>query len=159
MNDGPLVYEVGPLTLAFTETPVSERFLEYVRKAVYGEVEAIIPNAAMIGAYHNLRRVYNFRRGDAANIVTNLTESKRIQWYSKISTSNLNEGLKHAHECSIEGWDGYFVDLTIDTGGTLLTIDTGIEELDRVASINPMDEEDYSRLNEYLKAEDLISED
>ena len=64
-NDGSVLFDVGVIALAHAGTPVSEPALEYVREAIHGDLNAIVPYAAVIGAHHILRGVYRIQIGRA----------------------------------------------------------------------------------------------
>ena len=66
MSDGPYLFDVGVTALAHARTPVSGTALEYVRRAIRGEITAIVPHASLVGAHHVLTGVYGFAGGDAA---------------------------------------------------------------------------------------------
>lgn len=158
MNEERYLFDVSGLALALTDTPVSERYLEYVRKSIAGEVTGIIPNSVLIGTYHILRGVYNFSKADAERVITNLTDANRIQWYERISITQAEEGLKCARRYSIDGWDGYYVEIARETGATVLTTDDDFEDVDGINAEILLDDEDFERLNEYMASEGLISD-
>ena len=58
MSGGPYLFDVSLIALAHAGTPVSEPALQYVRQAVEGQIDAVVPHAALIGAQHTLRNVY-----------------------------------------------------------------------------------------------------
>lgn len=157
MRDDPYLFEVGALALAFTDTPVSEYYLDYVRDAIQGEIEGIIPNSALIGTYHILRSVYNYSKEDAENVVSNITRSSRISWYGKIMLPQTKESLAVARRNSIDGWDGYYVEIARETGATILTIDDDFDDIPGVDSEILLDKDDFEALNNYLKEKGLVS--
>ena len=46
-RSGPYLFDVGVVALAHAETPVSESALSYVRDAITGEIDAIVPHSAL----------------------------------------------------------------------------------------------------------------
>lgn len=60
MSDGPYLFDVGVIALAHAGTPVSEFALSYLRDAIMGAIEGVIPYAALVGAHHVLSSYYGF---------------------------------------------------------------------------------------------------
>src|SRR6056297_2154712 len=58
MSDGPYLFDVGVIALAHSQAPVADAALSYVRQAVAGEINAVVPTTAVIGAHNVLTTHY-----------------------------------------------------------------------------------------------------
>ena len=57
MSEGPYLFDVGVIALAHTDAPVRDAALSYVRRAMAGEIEAVVPYPALVGAHTVLTAV------------------------------------------------------------------------------------------------------
>lgn len=55
---GPYLFDVGVIALAHTDTPVRDAALSYVRDAINGEIDAVVPYPALLGAHAVLTTYY-----------------------------------------------------------------------------------------------------
>jgi predicted nucleic acid-binding protein len=151
MSGGPYLFDVSLIALAHAGTPVSEPALRYVRQAVEGEIDVVVPHPALIGAQHILRRVYRFSNTEAARLMTQFRDARRIHWYEAIPEPLLRDGLTLAGTANINGWDGYYAAVARSEGSeTILTLDDDFERVDGVACEVVLDTNQFETLNEYI---------
>lgn len=151
MTAGPYLFDVSLIALGHAGTPVSEPALQYVRQAVEGKIDAIVPHPALIGSQHILRRVYRFSNTEAARLMTQFRDARRIHWYEDIPESRLRDGLTLAGTANINGWDGYYATVARNEGvETILTLDDDFERVEGVACEVVLDTEQFETLNEYI---------
>ena len=151
MSDGPYLFDVGVTALAHAGTPVSEPALSYVRQAITGDLEAIIPYTSVIGAQHVLSNVYGFSNTDSSRILQRFTEARRIHWYDDIGEQTVQKGLEIAANVNIEGWDGYYAHAARSEGAEkILTIDRDFERVDGIDVEIILTQSEFRSLNDYL---------
>ena len=81
----PYLFDVGVIALAHSRAPVRDTALSYVRDAIAGEIDAVVPYSALIGAHTVLTTFYGQSNTGATRILQNFMDAKRIHWCSKIS--------------------------------------------------------------------------
>lgn len=151
MSGGPYLFDVSLIALAHAKTPVSESALQYVRRAVTGKIDAVVPHSALIGAQHTLRGVYRFSNDDASRLMIQFRDARRIHWYEGIPEKILRDGLDIAGAENVDGWDGYYGAVAQDQGiKTILTLDSDFERVDGVTCEVVLDSEQFEELNEYI---------
>lgn len=160
MSQGPYLFDVGPIALAHAGTPVSDTSLDYVRSAINGDIEAIVPYPAIIGAHHVLRGNYYLKNETASELMSNFIDAGNIYWYEDISRGTIERALSYSGEYNIEGWDGYYTTVAMNTGArTILTIDERLERIDDLNVEYMLTEAQHITLNEFLEeineAEDI----
>ena len=64
--DGPYLFDVGVIALAHTEAPVRDATLSYVRDAIAGDIDAIVPYPGVFGAHTVLTTSYGRSNADAS---------------------------------------------------------------------------------------------
>lgn len=152
MTGGPYLFDVSLIALAHAGTPVSDPALQYVRRAVNGEIDVVVPHAALIDAHHTLRNVYRFSNAEASRLMTQFRDARRIHWYERLHEDRLCDGLTLAGAANIDGWDGYYGAVARDEGvETVLTLDTDFERVEGVACEVILDAEQFEALNEYVE--------
>lgn len=152
MSDGPYLFDVSLIALAHADTPVSDPALAYVRQAVTGEIDAVVPHPVLIGAQHILRRVYRFSNTEAARLMTQFRDARQIHWYEEMPEDLLCNSLTLAGESNIDGWDGYYAAVARNEGvETILTLDDDFERVDEVACGVILDTEQFETLTEYIE--------
>ena len=82
MSDGPYLFDVGITALAHTNAPVRDTALLYVRQAIAGKIDAVVPYASVVGAHNALTSYYGLSNKRASRLMENFMEAKRIHWYS-----------------------------------------------------------------------------
>lgn len=151
MIDEPVLFDVGIIALSHAETPVSDRALEYVKRAVQGDLDAVVPYTAVIGTHHVLRNVYRFPRDRATRMLTNFLDAKRIYWYGKLKGSDARSALSIAGEHNIDSWNGYYARVARETGATtILTLDDDFERVDGLTSKVVLSDDEFEELNDYI---------
>lgn len=151
LGDGPYLFDVGVTVLAHAGTPVSDVPLSYVKQAISGEIDAIIPYSSLIGAQHVLASVYGFTNEEASTLMQRFMDAKRIHWHSDLAEASVRTGLRRAGEANIDGWDGYYAQVATEEGvGTILTLDDDFERLDGVTAEVILSPDEFARLNAYL---------
>jgi predicted nucleic acid-binding protein len=150
--DGPALFEVGVIALSHSGTPMSDTALEYVRQAVHGDLDAVVPYAAVYGAHHILCAVYNFTVHEATHVLTNFLSAEEIHWYAGPNAQQGRAGLDVAGEHNINGWDGYYATVAREEGiGTVITVDTDFDRIDGLNAVIPLSKEERNQFTTYFK--------
>jgi predicted nucleic acid-binding protein len=151
MSDGPYLFDVGVTALAHAGTPVSDTPLSYVRRAISGEIDAVVPYASLVGAHHVLTSVYGFSNDEASRLLQRFMDAKRVYWYDEICEETVRTGFELASEMDVEGWDGYAASVAVEEGvGTILTLDDDFRRVDGVSTGVVLSSAEFAELNEYL---------
>ena len=152
MSDGPYLFDVGVVALAHARTPVSETPLSYVRDAIRGDIDVVVPYTALVGAHHVLTSFYGFSHGDASRLMQNLTDAKRVHWYRELPDRVVRSGFGLASEHGIDGWDGYYARVALDEGvETILTLDDDFKAVDGIDTEVVLSPEEFAALEEHLE--------
>ena len=148
---GPYLFDVGVVALAHTNAPVRDAALSYVRDAIAGEIDAVVPYPAVIGAHTVLTTYYGRSNEDASRLLENFLDAKRIHWYDEMSEDLVRGGFDRARSANIGGWDGYYADVAIDESvNTVLTIDSDFERFDSFATEVILSADEFRALNQFL---------
>ena len=148
---GPYLFDVGVIALAHTDAPVRETALSFVRDAIAGEIDAIVPYPALVGAHTILMTYYGRSNADASRLLRNFMDAKRIYWYDGISQDVVRGGFARASEANVDGWDGYYAQVAIDEGvNTVLTLDDDFERFDAFDTEVILSPDEFEELNRYL---------
>lgn len=151
MSDGPYLFDVGVTALAHAGTPVSDTPLSYVKQAISGEIDAVVPYASLVGAHHILSSVYGFSNDEASGLMQRFMDAKRVHWYDETREETVRAGFEVASEVNVEGWDGYYASVAVEEGvGTILTLDDDFRQVDGVATEVVLSAEEFGELDEYL---------
>ena len=149
--DGPYLFDVGVIALAHTEAPVRGAALSYVREAIAGDIDAVVPYPALFGAHTVLTTYYGRSNADASRLLQNFMESKRIHWYDGMSRDVVRGGFSQASDANVDGWDGYYAQVAIDEGvNTVLTIDHDLERFDEFATEVILSPDEFAILDRFL---------
>lgn len=150
-GDGPYLFDVGVIALAHADTPVSDTPLSYVQQGIAGEIDAIVPYPVLFGAHVVLSNYYGFSIDEAARLMQNFMDAKRIHWYDEMPESIVRDGFSRSSELNIDGWDGYYAQVAIDEGATtILTVDDDFDRIDGVSTDVVLSSEEFSILNDFL---------
>jgi predicted nucleic acid-binding protein len=151
MSEGPYLFDVGVVALAHAGTPVSEPALDHLRAAISGEIDAVVPYAALVGAHHVLTSFYGFSNERASGLMANLMDATRIHWYDGLPEHVIRSGFDLAGTLNIDGWDGYYAQVALEEGvETILTLDDDFERVDGVDTEVILSPSEFERLNEFL---------
>ena len=151
MSDGPYLFDVGITALAHTNAPVRDTALSYVRQAIAGEIDAVVPYASVVGAHNALTSYYGLSNGRASRLLENFMEAKRIHWYDRMDGEVVRNGFSLANELNIGGWDGYYAQVALEEGvETILTIDDDFERVEGIEAEVILSPEEFATLNDYL---------
>ena len=135
-----------------TAAPVRDAALSYVRDAIAGEIDAVVPYSALFGAHTVLTTYYGRSNEDAARLLQNFMVAKRIHWYDGISQGVVRNGFSRASDTNVGGWDGYYAQIaTIEGVNTVLTIDHDFERFDAFDTEIILSPDEFSELNRFLK--------
>jgi hypothetical protein len=127
------------VALAHSGTPMSGTALGYIRDAVRGELDAVVPYSVLIGAHHILHLDYEFSRAEATYVLTNFADARRIHWYTGPGDHN------------IDGWDGYYAHVAQATNATtVIGLDDDFERVEGLSVTIPLTTTERKRLHEYL---------
>lgn len=148
---GPYLFDVGVIALAHTEAPVRDAALSYVRDAIEGNIDAVVPYPALFGAHTVLTTYYGRSTADASRLLQNFMDAKRIHWYDGMSEDVVRGGFSQASEANADGWDGYYAQVAIDEGvNTVLTIDDDFERFGAFDTEVILSPDEFSELNKFL---------
>lgn len=148
---GPYLFDVGVIALAHTEAPVRDTALSYVRDAIAGEIEAVVPYPALFGAHTVLTTYYGRSNATASRLLQNFMDARRINWYDRLPEEIARDGFAQSRTANIDGWDGYYAQVAIDEGvNTVLTIDDDFEQFDAFDTELVLTPAEFSELNEFL---------
>jgi len=151
MAEGPYLFDVGVTALAHAGTPVSETPLSYVREAIQGSIDAVVPYASLVGAHHVLSSVYGFSNDEAARLMQRFMDAKRVHWYAGTPEGVIRNGFERSASLNIDGWDGYYAQVAIEEGvETILTLDDDFDQIDGVTAEVVLSSEEFATLNDYL---------
>ena len=147
----PYLFDVGVVALAHTETPVRDAALAYVRDAIAGEIDAIVPYPALFGAHTVLTTYYGQSNTDASRLLENFMDAKRIHWYDSMPEDVVRGGLSRSSDANVNGWDGYYAHVAIDEGvNTLVTLDDDFERFDEFETEVILSPDEFRELNRFL---------
>lgn len=148
---GPYLFDVGVIALAHTDAPVRDAALAYVRDAIAGEIDAVVPYPALFGAHVVLTTYYGRSNDGASLLLRNFMDAKRIHWYDRMPADVVRSGLSHSGKANIDGWDGYYAQVAIDEGvNTVLTIDDDFERFDAFETEVILSPDEFDELNRFL---------
>lgn len=148
---GPYLFDVGVIALAHTDAPVRDAALSYVRDAIAGERDAVVPYPAVVGAHTVLTTYYGYSNADASRLLGNFLDAKRIHWYDRMPERVVRDGFARAREENVDGWDGYYAQVAIEEGvNTVLTIDDDFERFDAFETEVILSAEQFRQLDSYL---------
>lgn len=150
MSDGPYLFDVGVTALAHAGTPVSDTALSYVRRAIAGDIDAIVPYASLVGAHHVLTSVYGFSSEDASALMQRFMDAKRVHWHDDMPEGTVRGGFERAWQSDVDGWDGYYAQVAAEEGAeTIVTIDD-VDRFDDVTAEVVLSPDEFATLNDFL---------
>ncbi|MBP1923498.1 putative nucleic acid-binding protein [Halorubrum alkaliphilum] len=127
--------------------------LSYVRDAITGDIDAVVPYPALFGAHAVLTTYYGRSNAEASRLMTNFMDASRIHWYDRPPSDVVRGGFARAAETNVDGWDGYYAQVAIDEGvSTVVTIDDDLERFDAFETEVILTSEEFERLNRYLES-------
>lgn len=148
----PYLFDVGVIALAHAATPVRDAALSYVREAITGEIDAVVPYPALFGAHAVLTSYYGHSNADASRLLENFMDAKRIRWYDRMPEGVVRNGFENARAANVDGWDGYYAQVAIDEGvNTVLTIDNDFERFDAFTTEIVLSLDEFLKLNQFLE--------
>lgn len=148
---GPYLFDVGVIALAHTDAPVRDAALSYVREAIAGEIDAVVPYPAVFGAHAVLTAYYGRSNADASRLLQNFLDATRIHWYDRLPGDTVRGGLDRAADANVGGWDGYYAQVAIEEGvRTMLTIDDEFERFDAFETDVILSRDEFEELNAFL---------
>jgi predicted nucleic acid-binding protein len=148
---GPYLFDVGVVALAHTDAPVRDAALSYVRDAIAGERDTIVPYPSVVRAHTVLTTYYGYSNADASRLLGNFMDAKRIRWYDRMPEAVVRDGFARADDANVDGWDGYYAAVAIEEGvNTVLTIDDDFERFDDFATEVILSPAEFEQLNEFL---------
>lgn len=151
-TDGPYLFDVGVIALAHTEAPVRDSALSYIRDAIAGDIDAIVPYPVLFGAHTVLTTYYGRSNEEASQLLKNFLDAKRIHWYDQLPDQVVRNGFTRAQIANVDGWDGYYAQVAIDEGvNTVLTLDDDFERFDEFSTEVILSPAEFSELNEFLE--------
>lgn len=153
MSNGPYLFDVGVTALAHSPAPASVRdpALSYVREAIAGEIDAVVPYSSVVGAHNALTTYYGLPSDHAARLLENFMDAKRIHWYDGMAEDLVRDGLALAGGCNSDGWEGYYAQIAIEEGvETILTLDSDFERVAGVETDVILSPDEIASLTDFL---------
>ena len=153
MSDGggPYLFDVGVIALAHTDAPVRDAALSYVHDAIAGKIDAVVPYPALFGAHAVLTTYYGRTNAEAARLLENFMDARRIHWCDRLPEATVRSGFDRARSANVGGWDGYYAQVAIEEGvNTVLTIDDDFERFDAFETHVILSREEFQELNAFL---------
>lgn len=151
--EDPYLFDVGVIALAHMEAPGRETALAYVRDAIRGTVDAVVPYPAVVGAHTALTTYYGRSNAGASQLLRSFMDAKRIHWYDRLPERFVRAGFDHARTANIGAWDGHYAAVAIDEGvNTVLTLNDGVERFDAFATEVMLSPDEFRALNRFLEA-------
>lgn len=148
----PYLFDVGVIALAHTTAPVRDAALSYVRDAIAGDIEAVVPYPALFGAHTVLTTYYGRSNDEASRLLRNFMDAKRIRWYDGMAEGAVHSGFARASEANVGGWDGYYAHVAVEGDvNTVLTIDDDFERFDAFDTEIILSPDEFARLDRYLE--------
>lgn len=148
---GPYLFDVGVVALAHADTPVSDRALSYLQKAIRGDINAVVPYPVVFGAHVVLTDYYGFSTAGATEMMLNLMDSKRIDWREDLREAAVRSALERASALDVDAWDGYYADVALaEEVNTVLTLDETLDGLDGVSTTVILSPAEFAILNDFL---------
>jgi predicted nucleic acid-binding protein len=149
---GPYLFDVGVIALAHSAAPVRDSALSYIRAAIAGDIDAVVPYPALFGAHTVLTTYYGYSNPDASRLLQNFIDAKRIHWYDRMPQDIVRGGFSQASEANVDGWDGYYAQVAIDEKvNTVLTIDDDFERFDAFNTEVILSPGEFTTLNRFLE--------
>ena len=149
--EGPFLFDVGVIALAHTDAPVRDSALSYVRDAIAGDIDAVVPYPALFGAHTVLTTYYGHSNANASRLLQNFMDAKRIHWYDRMSEDVVRDGLSQSSDANVGGWDGYYAQVAINEGvNTVLTIDDDFDRFEAFDTEIVLSPDEFSELNRFL---------
>ncbi|WP_247730384.1 type II toxin-antitoxin system VapC family toxin [Halovivax limisalsi] len=149
---GPYLFDVGVIALAHADTPVRGAALPYVRDAIAGDIDAVVPYPTLFGAHSVLTTYYGLSITDASRLLENFMEAKRVRWYDGMPDDVVRGGLSRSSDANVDGWDGYYAQVAIDEGvETVLTIDDDFERFDAFDTEVVLSPDEFRQLDQFLE--------
>lgn len=150
---GPYLFDVGVIALAHTEAPVRDAALSYVRDAIAGDIDAVVPYSALFGAHTVLTTYYGRSNAEASRLLENFADAKRIDWYDRTPEDVVRGAFDLAGTANVDAWDGYYAQVAIEEGvNTVVTLDDDFEGFDAFATDVILSSEEFAELNEFLES-------
>ena len=148
---GPYLFDVDVVALAHTEAPGSEAALSYVREAIAGEIDAVVPFPAVFGAHTVLTAYYGRSNAEASRLLENVLDAERVRWDDGIAETTVRSALAQAGEANVDGWDSYYAQVAVEEGvNTVSTIDNDFERFDAFETEIILSPEEFRELNAFL---------
>jgi len=152
-TEGPYLFDVGVIALAHTDAPVREAALSYVRDAIAGTIDAVVPYPAVFGAHTILTTYYGHSNADASRLLENFMDASRVHWYDGMSNDVVQGAFSQARDANVGGWDGYYAQVAIEEGvNTVLTIDDDFERFDAFETEVVLSPAQFRELNRFLES-------
>ncbi len=150
---GPYLFDVGVIAVAHTDSPVREQALSYVKRAITGEIDAVVPYPAVFGAHTVLTTYYGISNEDASRLLGNFMDAQRIYWYDRIPEEIARNGLDQAAKENIDAWDSYYAAVARDEGvNTVLTLDDDFKQFDAFETKIILSPAQFQQLNRFLES-------
>lgn len=150
-DSGPYLFDVGVVALAHAGTPVSDRAMSYLRDAIRGDIDAIVPYPVVFGAHVVLTEYYGVSTGAATDMMLNFMDSERIDWRGEMPESVVRRAFGRASALNVDAWDGYYADLALgEEVNTVLTLDDTFDSVDGVSTEVILSPAEFAILNDFL---------
>jgi len=145
------MFDVGVTALAHSDAPVREAGLSYIRSAITGEIDAVVPYASVLGAHNALTTYYGFSNERASRLMRNFLQAQQIDWTAGLSKQRLDTALEAAADSNVDGWDAYYATVALEQNvEAVLTLDDDFERFSGVDTEVILSADQFATLNDYL---------
>jgi len=105
------VVDVGPIVVSHCENPAKEAMTNFLEAVLCGDIPAVIPVTAFLGAYHILTKYLKISRQDALIALEETLNVDSPAFYEGITRTETKNALKISSINNIESWDGFLLNI------------------------------------------------
>ena len=147
------IVDIGPVVLSHCENPAKDEAIDFIKKVISGEINAIIPLTAFIGAYHVMTRYLRINCKEVADELLTTLELRSPVFFGDLSIDETISAIRSAFNFNINGWDGYLVALAEKIGASIIyTIDKKLTKVKHLSIIIPISEKTLRIYHDWLSA-------
>ena len=145
------VVDVGIIVIAHVMNPARDEAIDFLKRVLTGDIRAIIPTSAFLGAYHILTRYLRVPRLDAKKSLVQTLEIEAPMFYEDIKVEQVIDGLDLASVYNIESWDGYLISLAQEFDAYIIfTIDRDFRKIPGFSVVNPISDKLMEEYHQWL---------
>lgn len=132
------IVDVGVLVPACFDNPLKRHAVNFISEILDRRRRAVIPIAAVVGAYHVATRYLRASRLTVKKILEGLLRTKSPALYPHVTPELALDALDYAVAYGVESWDGYLVALARGLGVKVVySLDEELSKIKEVIAVNP----------------------